>query len=110
MTPSRRCGHRCSAPFSRLPARQRCYPRVTFNEKLAPGARRPYLTGRQVRRAVTNMWGIIVRYVSRNNKQYSTVDDLKAAILEAWDQIDDNTTQNLVKKYVTKDFRSHPQR
>ncbi|EYC19528.1 hypothetical protein Y032_0024g916 [Ancylostoma ceylanicum] len=49
-----------------------------------------------------NMWGIIVRQVYRNNKQYNTLDSLKAAIQEAWDQIDSTTAQNLV--------RSTPQR
>ncbi|KIH64376.1 hypothetical protein ANCDUO_05315 [Ancylostoma duodenale] len=33
----------CSAPFSRLPARQRRLPHVSFNEKLAPGARSAYI-------------------------------------------------------------------
>ncbi|KIH48303.1 hypothetical protein ANCDUO_21629 [Ancylostoma duodenale] len=51
------------------------------------------------------MWGIIVRHVHRNNKQYNTVNDLKAAILEAWDQVDDNTIQNLVKGMPRRIFQ-----
>ncbi|KIH43155.1 hypothetical protein ANCDUO_26845 [Ancylostoma duodenale] len=50
------------------------------------------------------MWGIIVCHVFRNKKQYNTVDDLKTAILEAWDQIDDNTIQNLVKSMPRRIF------
>ncbi|RCN48225.1 hypothetical protein ANCCAN_05771 [Ancylostoma caninum] len=45
---------------------------------------------------VEEMWGIIVRQVYRNNKQYNTVESLKTAILEAWDQIDDAIVAKLV--------------
>ncbi|EYB97901.1 hypothetical protein Y032_0136g1989 [Ancylostoma ceylanicum] len=45
---------------------------------------------------VENIWGLIDRQVYRNNKQYNTVGSLKTAILEAWDEIDDDTILNLV--------------
>ncbi|EYC12235.1 hypothetical protein Y032_0048g1680 [Ancylostoma ceylanicum] len=46
---------------------------------------------------VENIWGLIVRQVYRNNKQYNTVDTLRTAILEAWDEMDDDTILNLVR-------------
>ncbi|RCN34342.1 hypothetical protein ANCCAN_19813 [Ancylostoma caninum] len=53
---------------------------------------------------VENMWGIIVRQVYRNNKQYNTVESLKTAILEAWDQIDDATVAKLVGSMPNRIF------
>ncbi|KIH54896.1 hypothetical protein ANCDUO_14954 [Ancylostoma duodenale] len=74
--------------------------RLSLNEKLAPGAPRAYigLAGVfTVSNPVENMWGIIVRH-------YNTIDDLKAAMLEAWDQIDDNTIQNLLESMPRRIF------
>ncbi|RCN43590.1 hypothetical protein ANCCAN_10433 [Ancylostoma caninum] len=53
---------------------------------------------------VENMCGIIVRQVYRNNKQYNTVESLKTAILEAWDQIDDATVAKLVGSMPNRIF------
>ncbi|RCN30013.1 hypothetical protein ANCCAN_24225 [Ancylostoma caninum] len=53
---------------------------------------------------VENMWAIIVRHVYRNKKHYSTVDDLRAMIVNVWDKIGDNATQNLVKRMPRRVF------
>ena len=41
-----------------------------------------------------NVWGLLVRRVYANNQQYESMGDLKAAILQAWDDIDMMTIQN----------------
>lgn len=44
-----------------------------------------------------NLWGIMVRRIYANNKQYQTVQELKEAIQQAWDSIDNETIQKLVQ-------------
>lgn len=46
---------------------------------------------------IENLWGIIVREVYRDNRQFSNVQDLKNAILQAWTNIPLLTLSNLVK-------------
>ena len=43
-----------------------------------------------------NMWGILVRKVYMNNRKFRDVEELKAAVIEAWDHIDEDTMRNLV--------------
>lgn len=43
-----------------------------------------------------NLWGILVRRIYANNRQYQTVDELKEAILEAWNSIEPDILTNLV--------------
>lgn len=45
---------------------------------------------------VENLWGIIVRRIYANNRQYQTIQELKSAIQEAWNDVSDETIQNLV--------------
>ena len=42
-----------------------------------------------------NLWGILVREVYANNRQYDDVETSQNAIFEAWDNINDETLQNL---------------
>jgi hypothetical protein len=37
---------------------------------------------------IENLWGILVRFVYPNGRQYETVPELKRAILDAWSQIE----------------------
>jgi transposase len=46
---------------------------------------------------IENLWGIIVRDVYANGKQYYTIDDLKSAIRLSWSNITLLTLQDLVK-------------
>lgn len=51
-----------------------------------------------------NMWGIIVRRIYANNKQYDNVEDLKAAIVAAWNSIEQNVINNLVNSMSPRIF------
>ena len=51
---------------------------------------------------IENVWGYLVRTVYANGKQYNKVEDLKLAILEAWDDLDQD--------YIRKLFDSMPKR
>ncbi|EYC28884.1 hypothetical protein Y032_0007g3481 [Ancylostoma ceylanicum] len=53
---------------------------------------------------VENIWGLIVRQVYRNNKQYNTVNSLRTAILEAWDEMDDDIVLSLVRSMPHRIF------
>lgn len=46
---------------------------------------------------IENLWGLLVRDVYRNNKQYSSINELKSAILRAWNRINLQTLQNLAR-------------
>lgn len=45
---------------------------------------------------IENLWGIIVRRIYANNRQYPTVEALKDAIWQSWIEIDQEITDNLV--------------
>uniref|UniRef100_A0A914Q3Z0 Transposase n=1 Tax=Panagrolaimus davidi TaxID=227884 RepID=A0A914Q3Z0_9BILA len=51
-----------------------------------------------------NLWGIMVRRIYSNNKQYSTKEELKQAILDAWDAIDVQMINNLVNSMRNRIF------
>ncbi|KIH65317.1 hypothetical protein ANCDUO_04362 [Ancylostoma duodenale] len=79
--------------FKYQEARQCCRPRVPRVQRRAPdtnnGLVRVFARLQPSREHVS----IIARQVYRNSKQYNTVESLKTAILEAWDQIDDGTVE-----------------
>ncbi|EYC14419.1 hypothetical protein Y032_0040g191 [Ancylostoma ceylanicum] len=45
--------------------------------------------------SIENVWGVIVRRIYANNRQYSSVEELKKAILEAWNNLEPNLIRNL---------------
>lgn len=45
---------------------------------------------------IENLWGILVRDVYRNGKQYNSVPELKEAILKAWVKVEKATLQKLI--------------
>jgi hypothetical protein len=47
---------------------------------------------------IENVWGLIVRDFYANNKQYSLIEELKCSILRAWDNLSQDTLQNLVNR------------
>lgn len=51
-----------------------------------------------------NLWGILVRKVYANNRQYETVEQLKVAINAAWQQIEVQVLQNLVQSMSNRIF------
>lgn len=51
-----------------------------------------------------NLWGILVRKVYANNRQFNTVAELKNAILKSWREIHVETIQNLVNSMSNRIF------
>lgn len=51
-----------------------------------------------------NLWGILVRKVYTNGKQYSSITDLKAAIIREWNNIDDKVLKALVNSMPNRIF------
>ena len=52
-----------------------------------------------------NLWGILVRRVYHENKQYQTVQELKEAIVKAWQEVDQETIDNLVLSMDARIFQ-----
>ena len=46
---------------------------------------------------IENLWGLLVRKVYKNGKQFQTKDQLKDAIVKSWDEITTVECQNLIK-------------
>lgn len=51
-----------------------------------------------------NLWGLFVRKIYKNNKQYSTLKELKMLILTPWWNLGVVEVQNLVKSMPNKIF------
>ena len=54
---------------------------------------------------VEYLWGILVRRIYANNRQYQTVQELKNALQQAWNNIDNQTIQNLVQSMPNRIFQ-----
>lgn len=52
-----------------------------------------------------NIWGIMVRRIYANNRQYQTVQELKNAIQQAWNNISDEILQNLIRSMPSRIFQ-----
>ena len=53
---------------------------------------------------IENLWEIMVRRIYMNNRQYNSVRDLKEAVVAAWEEIDEDTTTNLVQSMPDRMF------
>lgn len=53
---------------------------------------------------IENLWGILVREVYKNGKQYDNVPQLKRAILDAWRKVEKTTLQKLVDSMPNRIF------
>lgn len=51
-----------------------------------------------------NLWGILVRRVYANNRQFNTKEELKTEILRCWANIEPNILQNLVDSMKNRIF------
>jgi transposase len=51
-----------------------------------------------------NLWGILVREVYANHRQYQNTEELKDAILNAWANLDQNLLNNLVNSMPRRIF------
>lgn len=54
---------------------------------------------------VENLWGIMVRRIYAEGRQYATVYELKSAISEAWGNIEKAVLQNLVNSMPNRMFQ-----
>lgn len=45
---------------------------------------------------IENVWGILVRKIYCNNTQYSSVPELKTAVIEAWGSLESSMLKNLI--------------
>uniref|UniRef100_A0A8R1HUB3 DDE_3 domain-containing protein n=1 Tax=Caenorhabditis japonica TaxID=281687 RepID=A0A8R1HUB3_CAEJA len=54
---------------------------------------------------IENLWGILARRVYKNETQYNTVQDLKAALLQEWNAISVAELQNLVASMPKQMFK-----
>jgi transposase len=53
---------------------------------------------------IENLWGILVRAVYKNGRQFDSVPELKAAIKKAWTEIPDETLEKLVNSMQNRIF------
>jgi transposase len=53
---------------------------------------------------IENLWGILTRVVFANGRQYKNKDELKAAVLEAWDSINADTLAKLSQSMPNRLF------
>jgi len=54
---------------------------------------------------IENLWGILVRKVYRNNRQFETVAELKTAIEAAWMEVEPETIKNLISSMPNRIFQ-----
>lgn len=54
---------------------------------------------------IENLWGILVRKVYRNNRQFETVAELKTAIEAAWMEVEPETIKNLIFSMPNRIFQ-----
>ena len=53
---------------------------------------------------IENVWGILVRDVYADNRQYQTVEELKTAIMGAWNRLPQETVNRLVESMRDRIF------
>ena len=53
---------------------------------------------------IENVWGILVRRVYAENKQYETVGELKNEILKIWSEIGGDIRKNLIESMPKRIF------
>ncbi|CAK9832681.1 Transposable element Tc3 transposase [Anthophora retusa] len=53
---------------------------------------------------IENLWGILVRRIFSDNRTYSNVNELKHAIVETWNNIEENIVKNLISSMPNRIF------
>ena len=51
-----------------------------------------------------NIWGILVRGIYKNGRQFSSTAELEQAIAEAWEYLHVNTLKSLIESMTTTVF------
>ena len=54
---------------------------------------------------IENIWGILVRRIYAENKQYQSKEELKQAIQQAWEDLDQETIDNLILSMPNRIFQ-----
>lgn len=52
-----------------------------------------------------NLWGIMVRSVYENNRQYNSLQELKTAVLDAWEHLSGETLTKLIDSMPRRIFK-----
>lgn len=55
---------------------------------------------------IENLWGIMVRKIYAENRQFSSIQELKTAILQSWEEIELGTLQKLVQSMPNRLFQT----
>lgn len=55
---------------------------------------------------VENLWGILVRRIYAEGRQYTSVDELKDAISHAWEEVEELTIKNLIGSMPNRIFQT----
>lgn len=55
---------------------------------------------------IENLWGIMVRQIYADNRQFSSLQELKSAILQSWEAIELATLQKLVQSMPNRIFQT----
>ena len=53
---------------------------------------------------IENIWGILIPRVYSNNRQFTSVEDLKLKIIEKWGKVDGEILNNLYKSMKDRIF------
>jgi hypothetical protein len=54
---------------------------------------------------IENLWGILVRMIYADNKQYRNKDELRNAIETAWEDLEQETADNLIQSMPNRIFQ-----
>jgi len=53
---------------------------------------------------IEDLWGILARKVYAHQRQFSSVDELIDCVMDSWDQISEDTLENLVRSMQKRCF------
>ena len=54
---------------------------------------------------VENIWGIIVRHIYADQKQYNSVAELKVVVSECWEDMEPKVLENLVGSILIQTYQ-----
>lgn len=57
---------------------------------------------------IENIWGILVRQIYRDGRQFNSVEEFREAIAAAWNNLDPGILKNLVESMPNRIFNSFP--
>ena len=54
---------------------------------------------------IENIWGIILRHIYADQKQYNSVAELKVVVLECWEDMESKVLENLVESMPKRTYQ-----